>query len=102
MIGDEDVVVSAVVNEVAVMRFAGRIVGKWSGVGPGIGGAGKTGEDGRLDGKCEGGGMGKGPLTAWAVTVEFPVAVVAAAPKMTEAVAPTAIASGLGRGGGDT
>jgi len=37
------------------------------------------------------------PLTSWAVTGEFPEAVVAAAPKITEAVAPTAIVNGLAR-----
>ena len=56
-IRDEEVLVDGVVDDVAVVRFAGRLVGRGGGIGSGIGRAREIGHYGLLDGKLECGGM---------------------------------------------
>jgi hypothetical protein len=56
-IGDEEMLVDGVVDDVAVVRFAGRIVGSGGGIGSGIGSAREICDYGLLDGKPECGGM---------------------------------------------
>jgi hypothetical protein len=56
-VGDEKMLVDGVVDDVAVVRFAGRIVGSGGGIGSGIGTARAIGDYGLLDGKRKCGGM---------------------------------------------
>src|SRR6267142_4290781 len=56
-IGDEDVLVSGIIGDAAMVRLAGRIIGCGYGVGTHIGGARERRADGRLYGECERGGV---------------------------------------------
>jgi len=56
-IGDEDVLVSGIIRDAAMMRLAWQIIGCGYGVGTHIGGARERRADGRLYGECDGGGV---------------------------------------------